>query len=538
MTLRPYQRAVIDQLYDWFLANQEGNPIVAACVGAGKSIMIAALCHEAARGFDVRARVLVVVPSKELAEQNLSKLVAVAPDLNIGILSASLGRKDYVQDKDVVLGTVGTLAKRADRLGLIDLILIDECHLVSRTDTGQYRELIRGCQRNNAAVRVIGWTGTPFRGNGVWLHDGEQRLFTDIAARVTLRDLLDQGYLAPLVIAPPKTQITGEGVGTSNGDYIVSQLAQRLDNPEITQRIAGELVDLGAERKKWMVFCVTVEHAQHMAAELQGRGIACAVVSAGTPKAERERLIVAFRAGHLRALVNVAVLTTGFDVPDVDLIALVRNTKSPVLYVQIAGRGMRTSPAKQDCLWLDFTDTTALLGPVDEIAGRSEPKKKEPGAAPFRLCDKCGANNKAGAAVCEKCGAAFPPPASMVNTVHSQAGVLSGVPRLEVMPVDGISYTVRESKKDKTPYLRVEFQCGFDTYNANLLLSHEGFARHKAIAEWRRLTAPASSPKDSHEAARLLNSGAVALRQIQGITVDMNSKWKNVVNYSIRQEAA
>jgi len=537
MILRPYQKAALDDLYDWFRANPEGNPIVSACVGAGKSVMIAALCHHAATGFETRSRVLIVVPSKELAEQNLAKLIAIAPDLRIGIQSASLGRKDFVHDKDVILGTVGTLARCADRLGLFDLILIDECHLVSRSDTGMYRDLIKGCQRNNAAVRVIGWTGTPFRGNGIWLTEGEQRLFTDIAARVTMRELLDEGFLAPLVIAPPKTQISGAGVGTAQGDYIVSQLAQRLDQPEVTTRIADELVELGAERRKWMVFCVTVDHAVNMAAALADRGIPCAVVSANTPKALRESYIADFRAGRVRALVNVAVLTTGFDVPDVDLIALVRNTKSPVLYVQIAGRGMRTAPGKTDCLWLDFTDTTSLLGPVDEVKGRAEPKKQPGGQAPFKICDHCGASNKAGAAICVQCKAEFPPPASTVNTVASQASVLSGTPRLEVVGVESICYGL-ETSKAGVPYLRITFDCGLESYRLNLMLSHDGYAQHKSMQDWHRLTWPRSNPTSAEQAALLLKSGAVGFKRVLTVTVDLNSKWKNVVGMSILQEAA
>lgn len=535
---RPYQRQALDELYNWFYDNPDGNPIVSACVGAGKSVMIALLCHEAVHNWSVRSRVLITVPSKELAEQNYAKLEALGTGLRIGVLSASLGRKDYVHDKDVILGTVGTLVKAAERLGLIDLILVDECHLANRADTGMYRHLVKGCQRNNAAVRVVGWTGTPFRGNGVWLTEGEDRLFTDIAARIAMRDLLKQGFLAPLVVAKPKTQVSGEGLKTQNGDYIVSALAQRLDQSELTEKIADEIVEHGRDRRRWLVFGVTVEHATHLAAALVERGISCAVVSANTPKPLRETYIAAFRSGKLRALVNVAVLTTGFDVPEVDLIALVRNTKSPVLYTQIGGRGMRTVPGKTDCLWLDFTDTTALLGPLDEIKGRCETKKKpdDERTVPTKICEECGAQNLAGASVCKSCGEAFPAPTPSINTVASQAAILSGVPRLETIPVEEISYQSHLSHKTNIPYLQILFKSDLSYYRLNLMIQHDGYARKKAIEKWCEITTPATNPANVIEAIQSLLHGRVKFKEIESITVDFNSKWKDVTKIHFRKQ--
>jgi len=533
--LRPYQSDAIGQLYDWFGSNKEGNPIVSACVGAGKSVMIAKICKDAAHGFDKPGRVLVVVPSKELAEQNHEKIALLGTGLRIGIMSASMGRKDYIHDKDVVLGTVGTLAKRAERLGFFDLVLIDECHLVSRIDAGMYRDLIRGLKRNNHALRVIGWTGTPFRGNGIWLTEGEHRLFSDIAARITMQDLLKLSFLSPLRVSPPVIRISGEGVTVRNGDYIVSQLAQRLDKPEITKKIAGEIYETGKDRRKWLVFCCTVEHAEHMAVELKSLGVACAVISANTPKAERAETIRRFRAGNIRAICNVAVLTTGFDVPEVDLIALVRNTKSPVLYTQIAGRGMRISPHKQDCLWLDFTDTTALLGPVDEIRGRAETKKDEKGGkAPFKICDLCGTNNSAGASKCKECNKPFPEPAPKINTFSSQASILSGTPRLETFEVDEISYQSMMSRQTGMPYLKITFRSAFDFFHLNLMLEHDGYPRKKALQQLKELTGVPMEPSTVATACIWLrDSGFV---DIESITVDMATKWKNVISWKLRDK--
>jgi len=258
MQLREYQHRIIyDELLLWFANNPEGHPIVSACVGAGKSLMIAELCRHAVQDYtDQRSRMLILVPSKELLEQNAQKLIALAPSLKIGIISASLGRKDTGFDKDVVLATVGSIIKNPGSIGRIDLVLIDECHLVNRKETGQYRKLITALTAFNPALRVIGWTGTPFRGNGILLTEGEERLFTDIAASVSMTQLLDDGFLSPLIPGKPRTQISADNikVDSKTGDYRINDLAAMLDNSDTTSRVADEIVELGSERKKWMVF--------------------------------------------------------------------------------------------------------------------------------------------------------------------------------------------------------------------------------------------------------------------------------------------
>ena len=238
--LRNYQSRTLEELDGWFAENETGHPIVSACVGAGKSVIIAEFCRRAVLDYpDYRARILMLVPTKELVVQNWEKLVPMTKDIYIGIISASLGRKDTAFDKDVIVATVGSVAKNPGSLGRIDLILIDECHLVSRKNTGQYRQLINDCRRYNPQVRVIGLTGTPFRGDGVWLTEGDERLFTDIAARVTIRELLesDPPYLSPLVNADTNIQISGDDVKMNGGDFVISDLAKKIDKAELTEKV-------------------------------------------------------------------------------------------------------------------------------------------------------------------------------------------------------------------------------------------------------------------------------------------------------------
>ena len=465
MILRPYQSRVLDELWDWFHKHETGNPIVNAVVGAGKSVLIAALAQRAMSEYP-GTRILVIVHQKELLQQNLEKLTAVWPEAPVGVHSASVGKKDI--GHDILYATIGSIYKKAHLLGRVDLILADECHLINSKEAGIWRQFMAEMKRYNPSTRVIGWTGTPFRGDGVWLTAGEEPLFHGIAAKVTMRELIDAGYLAPLVPGGVKMTMSADGVSVVNGDYKISELAARVDRSELVEAACDEIVSLAASRKRWLVFCVTVEHAHHVNDALVARGVASAVVSAETPKAERERIIEAFRAGHLRCLCNVAVLTTGFDVPEVDCIALLRNTKSPVLYVQIAGRGMRAvgpnivesaRNGKSDTLWLDFTDTTANLGPVDAIQGRG-PKRKMSHEKPVKLCEECGSINAASARLCIDCEAPF----EIVETdPHgtrvSNAAIMSGHTTFTRYSVDRVTYA-KHSKPGKPPSLRVEYWHG------------------------------------------------------------------------------
>ena len=185
VTLRPYQTRTLEELDAWFMDNETGHPIVHACVGAGKSVMIAEYCRRAVLEYPgYRARILMLVPSKELLIQNFEKLKPLTSDIYIGIISASAGRKDAAFDKDLVIATVGSVAKNPGMLGRLDLIMVDECHLISRKDSGQYRELIAACQRYNPSLRVIGLTGTPFLNASLSGKKGEDG---KAAAKVRLR---------------------------------------------------------------------------------------------------------------------------------------------------------------------------------------------------------------------------------------------------------------------------------------------------------------------------------------------------------------
>ena len=405
MILREYQSRTVGDLFAWWTKHQEPHdiPVLALPTAAGKSVICAEIVRQMyAEWPDYEPRTVVLVPSKELAEQNADKLVKLLPDnISVGFVSASLGKKQH--HADVIVATIGSIHKSAHLLGNIKCVVIDECHLVNSKDAGMFRNFLRDLGKY-CAFRTVGMTATPFRGNGIWLTDGDKPLFTGIASNVTMREMLDAGFISPLI--PPAsrigTRIDASGVGTSQGDYKVGELSQCVDTYLFD--VAREAALLAQDRRKWIAFTPSVENAETLTFRLNQRGIQSAVVCGETPKDDRARLIGQFRRGEIRCLVTVLALSVGFDVPDVDCIVWCRPTKSPVLYVQGMGRGVRISDGKTDCLVLDFTDTVERLGPVDTIKGRAK-TKGGPQEAPFCVCDACGARNFAAALVCVECGA-------------------------------------------------------------------------------------------------------------------------------------
>lgn len=534
---RPYQSKVVEDLWSYFNTHPDGNPVVEACVGAGKSMMVAMIAQRAMQEYP-GTRIVVIVPSKELLVQNVQELYTVWPEASAGIYSAAVGRKQL--GYDLTYATIGSIYKQAAVMGRVDLILADECHGIATSDTGMWRKLISDLRMYGSPARVVGLTGTPFRGNGVWLTHGEDPLFTHICSRVTIKELLDLGFLSPLTTVPTETHIDTSSVRTVASDYNLQDLAMVSDKDEVVQAACDEIVVMGAPRKKWLVFAVNVAHAEHVCAALLQRGVPTAVVTGDTPSAQRDAAIAAYRRGDLRCLVNVSVLTTGFNVRDIDFLVLLRATKSPVLYVQILGRALRTADGKVDALVADFTDTIATLGPVDAIKGRV-PTGKRKGEAPTKLCGNCGNPNPASAKECVECGHLFPEPDLIKHGVTaSAAAVLSSQKEnlFETVPVTEVRYRLHH-KEGKPPSLRVEYYDGMLKKAAEwCCLSHEGFARTKAEKWWQQRSKIDAIPGSTEEAIEWLEYDNSILRAPEAIIVTKAEKYPSIVSYHWERRAS
>lgn len=535
--LRDYQQESVDRTFEYWEQHPgpDDIPLLWLPTAAGKSIICAGIVGEAFKRWPGHhPRSLVIVPSKELAEQNAEKLANVLPDhIRLGYYSASVGKKQ--SDSDVIVATIGSVARHAHILGNIKLVIIDEAHLINPDGAGMYRKFLNDLAKY-CRFRVVGMTATPFRGNGIWLTDGRDPLFTGIAHEVPMKMLLERGFLSPLVRPSDVLQtIDTAGIKTSSGDYNVAQLAERVD--AYLAGVAADSVRLAADRKKWIAFTPDVATAHKLAGLLSDLGAPSEVVTGETPKAEREAIIARFRGtNNIRCLVSVLALTTGFDVPEIDCIIYCRPTKSPVLYIQAAGRGMRIAPGKENCLWLDFSDTTERLGPIDEIRGRSKTKWIDGAEAPFAVCDNCGAHVRPAKLLrCSVCGELMRELESPKPRQASDAPVMSSQIEQKIVryEVTKVAYS-RHEKPGRPPSMRVDYWSGYQIVAREFIcFEHGGYATQKAY-NWWGMRAP-GTPKTVDEALEWIEMGC-PVKWPRVIRVNEMGKYPEIVRYENLEE--
>lgn len=497
--LRDYQQRTIDDLYAWFAEGNEGNPCLVLPTGAGKSHIIAALCKDALQQWP-ETRILMLTHVKELIAQNAEKMRQHWPNAPMGIYSAGLGRKEL--GEPITFAGIQSVRTKAKQIGHIDLIIIDEAHLVSHKDEGGYRALLAELKAINPNLRIIGLTASPYRLGHGYITD-KPAIFDALIEPVSIEELIHKGYLSTLRSKLTTTKLEVDGVHKRGGEYIESELQAKVDTTDKNAKVVQEIINLSVERKSWLVFCAGVQHAQHIKDALVEQGIVAECVTGDTPTAERDRILKDFKAGRIKALTNANVLTTGFDAPSVDVVAMLRPTMSPGLYVQMAGRGLRIAEGKTDCLVLDFAGVVEQHGPITAV--RPPPKKGDKvGEAPVKVCDHCQEICHLSVRVCPACGEAFPEvekPALRLR-VDDIMGI-HGVD-LEISAWQWRKHTSKASGKDM---LACTYYGGLSDAPVTeyLAITHDGYAGEKA----RRLLA-----EISHKANVTLNYAAADLHEM------------------------
>jgi DNA repair protein RadD len=508
LTLRPYQQAAITSIYGYFQSHK-GNPLVVIPTAGGKSLVMAAFIEGVLKAWPDQ-RILIVTHVRELIAQNHAEMIGLWPEAPAGIYSAGLGKREA--QARILFAGIQSIHRRAHEVGHTDLVLIDEAHLIPGDTSTMYRRFLDGLARINPALKVIGLTATPFRLDSGMLHEGKNALFTDIAYEAPVRDLIDAGYLSPLVSKQPATRLDVSKVGTRAGDFIQRDLAAAVDKEPITRAAVSEIIEHGRDRKSWLAFCSGVEHARHVAEEFSRQGIICRTIFGDTPKGERDAIIAAFKRGEIRALASMGVLTTGFNAPAVDLIALLRPTKSAGLYVQMVGRGTRLAPGKENCLVLDFAGNVRRHGPIDLVRPK-RPGEAGGGEAPTKVCPECDSIIALSAAECPDCGYVFPPREVKIAPTAATLPVLS--PKVQWLPVHGVSYS-RHDKLGGLPSLKVTYSCGLKSYSEWVCIEHQGYARQKAAEWWRKRApgcpVPLTVDQAIAQATRLARPSAISVR--------------------------
>lgn len=479
ITLRDYQSAAIQSIYDWFEADKHA-PLIVTPTGSGKSVILAEFIRRAISEWP-DTRILVVTHVRELVEQDTRAILSVWPLAPVGIWSAGLNKKQHMQ---ITVASIQSCYKEESFFGAFDLIIVDEAHLIPHASAGMYRALLQSMAAANSHVRLIGLTATPYRLDSGMLHQGDGALFDGISYEANVADLIEQGWLSPLT-AKHGADVDLSGIGKVGGDYNQGQLGARMSALELVGPHADRIIVRCAGRKSWLVFCVTVEHAQVVAVALQDRGIAADYVHGGMPKGIRDQRIADFKSGKLQALANCNILTTGFDYPAIDAIVMLRPTLSLGLYVQMVGRGLRKADGKADCLVLDFGGNVRNHGFIDAI----DPPRKTGHKVkmPTKVCPECEEIVRIALMTCPSCGHVWQPvPQERKNETEHHAGeMLARNVKPETVKVDRVAYR-RHVAASGIPTMMVTYFLGMQNISEWICFEHRGYAREKASAWWHR----------------------------------------------------
>ena len=474
--LRDYQQKAIDDLYAWFGAGNKGNPCIVMPTGSGKSHIVAALCKDALQTWP-ETQILMLTHVKELIEQNAQKMREHWPYAPLGIYSASIGMKQL--GEPITFAGIQSIGKKASDVGHIDLVIIDECHLVNHKEHGDYRMFLGDLMRINANLRIIGLTATPFRlGHG--LITDKPALFDDLLEPVSIQELIYKGFLATLRSKHTKEQLDVSGVHKRGGEFIESELQAAVDTDPKNRAIVDEVIEMAGDRRAWLFFCTGVDHAHHVAMVLNEKGVPAACVTGKTPKKEREQILSDFKSGKIRALTNANVLTTGFDYPDIDLIAMLRPTMSAGLYVQMAGRGMRLKSHTDHCMVLDFAGVVSTHGPITAVQPPKKPKQGQghEGEAPVKICPECHELVHPSVRVCPSCNYEFPINPPKLKLHHDDIMGLDG----NEMKVTDWRWRKHISRASGKEMLAVSYYGGLSDppITEYFPLMHDGYAGQKA----------------------------------------------------------
>lgn len=530
ITLRPYQEDVKTAVYD-HLRSRQDNPCAVVPTAGGKTPIMASICKDAVGLWG--GRVLILAHVKELLEQTAEKLSVVCPEIGFGIYSAGLKRRDT--DHPVIIASIQSVYKRACELDRFDLILIDEAHLISPDSESMYQHFLADARIINPEVRIVGFTATPYR-----LKSGSictvEGILNHICYEVGVRELIRDGFLCPLISKAGRAKVDTSELHIRGGEFITDEVEALMDKDSLVQSAVSEIIQYTTDRNACLIFASSIQHGKHIVDVLADEhGVECGFVCGETPAIERDLTLARFKTGKLKYLCNVNVLTTGFDAPHIDCVALVRPTMSPGLFYQMVGRGFRLHPSKESCLVLDFGGNVLRHGPVDDI--RITTNDRGDGKAPAKECPECRALIATGFSSCPQCGFVFPPPdRKQHDPKASEAGILSGQVTTTKYQVEDAYYGMhskRGADESAPRTLRVDYRIGWHDYKSEwVCFEHEGYARQKAIAWWRKRSDD-PVPDTVDRALKIIEGGGLATTIEITVRSVAGEQFERIIDYKL-----
>jgi DNA repair protein RadD len=550
---RPYQLEAVDALYQYFATHHDPteNPLIAMPTGSGKSLVIALFLKTIYEHWPSQ-RVMMLTHRKELIGQNAKQLKRFWPGAPVGIYSAGLKSKD--SNQPITFAGIQSAIKNPQLFGHVDLLIIDEAHLVSPENGTSYEMFIAFLRARNPYLRIIGLSATIYRlGLGMLTEGG---IFTDVAYDIcslqAFVKLLDDGYLCPLIPLKTETQLDVSNIHMKGGEFVEKELQERLAKEELTYQCLVEALQDARDRNHWLIFAIGIEHTEMCHSLLTEMGVSSTFVHSQLSNERRDEAIRQFVSGEVRVMVNAGILTTGFDYPSLDCIVLLRPTASPGLHVQILGRGTRPNYApgfdletregrlaaiaassKKNCLVLDFAGNTMRLGPINDPKlpknKNNKGDKEKKGDVPVKVCPDCDCMNLISARICENCGSSFEIKGeeALTPVASTLELIVRDEPQTHWFNVTHVTYQAHH-KPGSPPSLRVNYHCGLRRFSEWICLFHEGNPiQRKARIWWMERGNFEDLPRDIDEALDCVGD----LRKPKQIKVWTNKKYPDIINY-------
>jgi len=565
MTPRPYQIEALQAI--WQGLQNQNCVLLEACCSAGKTLIFSKIIKRLLAeqpGF----RVLVLMDREILVRQTEEKLRKVAPELalDIGIVCSSVSKtKDH--GKRVTIASRQTLINRMDDFEPVQLLVIDEAHLVAIPEKNiapksQFGVIIEKLFQYNPNMRMLAVTATPYRLAGGYIYGGNnvknsEPYFSDVTHRITVEKLEKLGYLAPLIgytTAPDSMSTDLESIRLTAGEYNLGELSDVMSksvhinsavetwkeyciDPEST-KMAGYF-----KRKKTLAFCVDIEHSELLAQAFNDAGIPAVAIHSRLSEIDNSLAMEALETGTKKVFCSVAKLTTGMDVIDIDCILLCRPTKSAALYKQMLGRGQRlnaeTHPHKKNCLVLDMVGNNDAFGTnLDNLTvkyvGQGNGEKKNSDDMPVKYCPTCNTELHPACRICSECNYEFPKEYSDAEKPGMQQ-VDYGVSPPVNMDIIDMFPQVWESKNSGKTLLRVSFELKesfYSTCSASIWLcfpedNYHGFAIERGQEQWKTLTNNTDYPLSAEEAMERWNEVITPEKAV----VNINDRWPEIIGF-------
>jgi len=540
---RWYQEGAVEALFN-SVQKKGCHPIAAIPTAGGKTPILCKLVDRILSE-NPKENILVLSHVKEILEQDYDAMReffewdddadCLSDYSQIGVYSQGLKKKEV---KKITVAGIQSVWRKPEIFKKFGVVIIDECHLITTEDDGMYRSFLGALQAN-----YVGLTATPYRTGHGYIHKGEGALFNELAYDLTSFDnfnrLTDEGFLSPLFSMKTKLSMGEEKFKIVAGDFSQKDMSSKLDRDAITDAAIKEVLKFGKKYNRWLFFAIDIKHAENITRKLIEAGIS-AIAIHSKMEGDRDQILKDSKAGKYRAVVNVDILTTGYNDPKIDLIVLMRPTQSPIIHVQTIGRGLRVHEDKEHCLVLDFAGNCKRLGPVNDVLVKDPSEKKCGNGGPMvKDCPECGIQNHLSAKKCANCDFIFPVAEKIKQIADSEADVVrrAEVPKKAEKPfveprwfdVNEINFSVGVSKYSKPNSFLVKYGCGLTKFTEQVCIEHTGYARYLALFWIKNNWIDANSPEGLDSAGLLEAAKDGKIKIPSRIKVDTNGKYTRFI---------